>query len=255
MAIFYVVLSIFQRYKMKANHNFSSASISLTKGAFNISKIQDESKSQRSAMQPLSKDRCFQYFKDTRWKQITTIASFFIVSSLVLSIFQRYKMKANHNVVNFRAAFIMVLSIFQRYKMKANHNTIELIPVHLKGAFNISKIQDESKSQQSRIHAYILFRCFQYFKDTRWKQITTRLLMDIWQYVVLSIFQRYKMKANHNYIPRCTLLLIGAFNISKIQDESKSQLGIDDLVLTARCFQYFKDTRWKQITTPLHSLC
>jgi hypothetical protein len=40
----------------------------------------------------------------------------------------------------------LVLSIFQRYKMKANHNNQLIDQKKYLGAFNISKIQDESKS-------------------------------------------------------------------------------------------------------------
>ena len=91
--------------------------------------------------------------------------------------------------------------------------------------------------------------CFQYFKDTRWKQITTVSQQLIWNKGVLSIFQRYKMKANHNAATFLNSLLQGAFNISKIQDESKSQPNLRSDALSHWCFQYFKDTRWKQITT------
>ncbi len=192
-------------------------------GAFNISKIQDESKSQPYQSRKMEDWRCFQYFKDTRWKQITTTIRFYFCLArcfqyfkdtrwkqittrmrwtssvrMVLSIFQRYKMKANHNLSSIKFFIVSVLSIFQRYKMKANHNWFYFFFIINNGAFNISKIQDESKSQLF-IGQYIgIIRCFQYFKDTRWKQITTS-----------------------NYVYACFVW----------------------------CFQYFKDTRWKQITT------
>ena len=142
------------------------------------------------------------------------------------------------------------------------------------GAFNISKIQDESKSQPlSSFHFQVgwcfqyfkdtrwkqittlstncrqLYGCFQYFKDTRWKQITTYRMVNSKVYLVLSIFQRYKMKANHNHNAVVYWNFVGAFNISKIQDESKSQPIHFLPFAKRRCFQYFKDTRWKQITT------
>ncbi len=56
-------------------------------------------------------------------------------------------MKANHNYHNGKGLTEEVLSIFQRYKMKANHNLSKSVNLLAKGAFNISKIQDESKSQ------------------------------------------------------------------------------------------------------------
>ena len=61
----------------------------------------------------------------------------------------------------------MLLSIFQRYKMKANHNnSIILININ-KAVINISKIQNESKSQLTiNINSHS-FGCYQYFKDTK----------------------------------------------------------------------------------------
>ena len=76
--------------------------------------------------------------------------------------------------------------------MKANHNTHLLSSCNFFGAFNISKIQDESKSQP-----------------------------------------------NGNSFDEIS----GAFNISKIQDESKSQPPLNVVADKLGCFQYFKDTR------------
>ena len=44
------------------------------------------------------------------------------------------------------------------------------------------------------------------------------------------------------------------FNTSKIQFESKSQLGATSMQSTNRCVQYVKDTIWKQITTSRNRL-
>ena len=41
--------------------------------------------------------------------------------------------------------------------------------------------------------------------------------------MLLSIFQRYKMKANHNIFFVVMFISIAVVNISKIQNESKSQ--------------------------------
>ena len=76
--------------------------------------------------------------------------------------------------------------------MKSNHNTLKSKERIVSGAFNISKIQDEIKSQ---------------------------------------------LKKHPAFISR------GAFNISKIQDEIKSQLVNAPPILKVGCFQYFKDTR------------
>ena len=51
------------------------------------------------------------------------------------------------------------------------------------------------------------------------------------------------MKANHNVDGNLGEMNIGAFNISKIQDESKSQRSIALVINVHGCFQYFKDTR------------
>ncbi len=59
---------------------------------------------------------------------------------------------------------------------------------------------------------------------------------------LLSIFQRYKLKANHNAIAKEIRQQNVVINISKIQIESKSQQGIADPVFINSCYQYFKDT-------------
>ena len=51
--------------------------------------------------------------------------------------------------------------------MKANHNYFTDLDNIEPVVFNISKIQDESKSQQSDLYNLINTGCFQYFKDTR----------------------------------------------------------------------------------------
>ena len=142
---------------------------------------------------------CCQYFKDTKWKQITTPFKQSYFCTVLLSIFQRYKMKANHN-----------------------HPSVHSLS---KGAVvNISKIQNESKSQLLLWLELRQWSCCQYFKDTKWKQITTGELLLSNGYQLLSIFQRYKMKANHNPYWRGISEPLAVVNISKIQNESKSQL-------------------------------
>ena len=141
---------------------------------------------------------CFQYFKDTRWKQITTMRFLSLIQSCCFQYFKDTRWKQITTFNSTLYSWFVLFSIFQRYKMKANHNSKKSIFSLSIVVFNISKIQDESKSQPSIDKARFAERCFQYFKDTRWKQITT---VDY---------------ANNG---------------------------------TYCCFQYFKDTRWKQITT------
>ena len=51
--------------------------------------------------------------------------------------------------------------------MKANHNTPSGQPVADAVVVNISKIQNESKSQQQTTGLAEAFGCCQYFKDTK----------------------------------------------------------------------------------------
>ena len=61
----------------------------------------------------------------------------------------------------------LLLSIFQRYKMKANHNWLPTDIYDGEAVINISKIQNESKSQRIFNCGNIYFCCYQYFKDTK----------------------------------------------------------------------------------------
>ena len=91
---------------------------------------------------------CVQYFKDTNWKQFTTLCSG-------------------------SSAICLLCSIFQRYKLKAIHNAKKLKVFGQPAVFNISKIQIESNSQPRVNYIIIHWCCVQYFKDTNWKQFTT----------------------------------------------------------------------------------
>ena len=64
--------------------------------------------------------------------------------------------------------------------------------------FNMSKIRFESKSQRPERRGYPAGRCFQYVKDTLWKQITTTIVEGSSIPLMFSICQRYALKANHN---------------------------------------------------------
>ena len=172
---------------------------------------------------------CFQYFKDTNWKLFTT---------------------ESHGLLFYFALF----SIFQRYKLKAIHNMADWISAWRSTVFNISKIQIESYSQHHLLHALPYGNCFQYFKDTNWKLFTTGQGREDQGVQLFSIFQRYKLKAIHNYILLGWNDLETVFNISKIQIESYSQPSMVDRTGLTDCFQYFKDTNWKLFTTQQLSL-
>ena len=139
---------IFQRYKSKANHNWSTHLPALQDVVLDISKIQIESKSQQFLLNCEHSKCCAWYFKDTNRKQITTDRAF-IINTFVLCL------------------------IFQRYKSKANHNIFQLFNICWLVVLDISKIQIESKSQQVTLPQYANGRCAWYFKDTNRKQITT----------------------------------------------------------------------------------
>ncbi len=96
-----------------------------------------------------------------------------------------------------------------------------------------------------------IYYCIQYFKDTKRKQFTTEDEQTEYDGLLHSIFQRYKTKAIHNQDRAVVLLQLTAFNISKIQNESNSQLLFDNLFCSCYCIQYFKDTKRKQFTTGL----
>jgi len=215
--------SIFQRYKLKAIHNGDTAVLARQTVVLNISKIQTESNSQHtggslffllvvlniSKIQTESNSQhacshtfilscCAQYFKDTNWKQFTTVGDILPGAWRLCSIFQRYKLKAIHNV-------------------KLRTNFLKMV------VLNISKIQTESNSQRSYIIGDPIGGCAQYFKDTNWKQFTTAALPIIFNLPLCSIFQRYKLKAIHNGCWWCAAPSEVVLNISKIQTESNSQ--------------------------------
>ena len=92
------LFSIFQRYKLKAIHNPGLTLFIKNITVFNISKIQIESYSQPAGIAKVLAFYCFQYFKDTNWKLFTTLAPSPFTLTLLFSIFQRYKLKAIHNL-------------------------------------------------------------------------------------------------------------------------------------------------------------
>ena len=76
-------------------------------------------------------------------------------------------MKGNHNTAMAVVGPVALCSTYQRYKMKGNHNTRadngEKYPI----VFNISKIQNERKSQQVYKELGKRADCVQHIKDTK----------------------------------------------------------------------------------------
>ena len=160
------MFSICQRYALKANHNkFQRAPWELP-DVFNMSKIRFESKSQQFLRGNGNAEGCFQYVKDTLWKQITTPFFRRWRRSRMFSICQRYALKANHNRRTQAESAPWMFSICQRYALKSNHNTKQNFFCAAWDVFNMSKIRFESKSQPSRCCSVITLWCFQYVKDT-----------------------------------------------------------------------------------------
>ena len=142
-------LSICQRYKMKANHNIF---------AFKLP----------------CRLVVYQYVKDTKWKQITTEREQCTATALLFINMSKIQNESkSQQAKGYSNEFIGCLSICQRYKMKANHNINNNV-------------------------MWICWVVYQYVKDTKWKQITTT-------------------KTSNGLV---FLLFI---NMSKIQNESKSQ--------------------------------
>ena len=143
----------------------------------------------------------------------------------------------------------LLFSTFQRYNLKAIHNCKTVTWLAESAVFNISKIQSESNSQRNLKTLGQMFGCFQHFKDTIWKQFTTPNVSVMLISLLFSTFQRYNLKAIHNYPQRDIPTNHAVFNISKIQSESNSQPAANANPHGPGCFQHFKDTIWKQFTT------
>ena len=139
----------------------------------------------------------------------------------MFSICQRYALKANHNHF-WNGTFVVVMfSICQRYALKANHNSTPVWYLARLDVFNMSKIRFESKSQLMWRLVTRDPRCFQYVKDTLWKQITTNCLQSaVWlwcfQYVKDTLWKQITTSPSPPAPPPW-------------------------------CFQYVKDTLWKQM--------
>jgi len=139
--------SIYQRYNLKAIHNRQGAIPTTIPAVLNISKIQSESNSQHNDLTYDNAKSCAQYIKDTIWKQFTTRRKTHIVSQRLCSIYQRYNLKAIHNLVTRALNETLLCSIYQRYNLKAIHNINCVSDIFPGAVLNISKIQSESNSQ------------------------------------------------------------------------------------------------------------
>ena len=118
------------------------------------------------------------------------------------------------------------------------------------GVTSSSKIQFESNSQLVDIGSIVLIGCYQFLKDTIWKQFTTQHPLYCYVGRVLPVPQRYNLKAIHNWRVEVVFHSYGVTSSSKIQFESNSQPNALCNSEPQRCYQFLKDTIWKQFTTP-----
>ena len=133
--------------------------------------------------------------------------------------------------------------------MRPIHNLDDILNVVIKVVFNMSKIQNETNSQQFSIQPYKHPSCFQYVKDTKWDQFTTFSFRLTQIALLFSICQRYKMRPIHNSRRQSVIRFLVVFNMSKIQNETNSQQIGTLKRKNPCCFQYVKDTKWDQFTT------
>ena len=139
--------------------------------------------------------------------------------------------------------------ICQRYALKAIHNRGAVPRLPRWDVSNMSKIRFESNSQQRPRWRKGRHWCFQYVKDTLWKQFTTNYHKFMQIAKMFPICQRYALKAIHNALAARSCRWIDVSNMSKIRFESNSQQVVRVEDGERRCFQYVKDTLWKQFTT------
>ena len=118
-----------------------------------------------------------------------------------------------------------------------------------------TKIQNESNSQQWHLLQLNHLHCIYPYKDTKWKQFTTKKFLRLKKGVLYLSLQRYKMKAIHNKPIWPLSVVMTVFIPTKIQNESNSQPVISINVSLTHCIYPYKDTKWKQFTTVKCLIC
>ena len=269
-----VLLSVPQRYNLKAIHNKSKSCQPSPAAVISSSKIQFESNSQQGNDTTYLRLSCYQFLKDTIWKQFTTNGRkrqpneqllsvpqrynlkaihntflFLMLQNMLLSVPQRYNLKAIHNCQLHPFLTFLLLSVPQRYNLKAIHNLVRGVCILTNAVISSSKIQFESNSQLSAISFCVKFCCYQFLKDTIWKQFTTAKFEGNIEDLLLSVPQRYNLKAIHNAALSNMYSGIAVISSSKIQFESNSQRRNTRSHTHSGCYQFLKDTIWKQFTT------
>ncbi len=163
-----------RRYNLKANHNsFHFGIIRQLLWAI-ITKIQSESKSQRTVYTFQPDPVVSNHYEDTIWKQITTRRCKCSYNSALWAIIT--KIQSESKSQQYAPCFVCTICCEQslrRYNLKANHNVRK--PYHL-ASLVVSN----------------------HYEDTIWKQITTcKVLLPLLLRCEQSL-RRYNLKANHN---------------------------------------------------------
>ena len=131
--------------------------------------------------------------------------------------------------------------IFQRYKLKANHNCNCIAIRSSLGVFDISKM---FISEWNTKLALVLQRAKNIFaigKDTNLKANHNSYEDYRNAKEVYLIFQRYKFKSKSQHILQCLLWGGGVFNISKIQIQKQITTFMSLVPCTVLVYWYFKD--------------
>ena len=138
--------------------------------------------------------------KNTIWKQITTVQYTTLYNHSLYAIYQRTQSESKSQLSGWilRGNWVCMQSI-KEHNLKANHNKTN------KGTGKQSSVCNLSK-------------------NTIWKQITTRVYIDLTRLICMQSIKEHNLKANHN-------------------DTEEAQSRIESVCNLS------KNTIWKQITT------
>ena len=168
-------------------------------------------------------DCCFQYDEDTSSKAIHNNHVIVVLLSVLFSIWRRYKFESNSQPPQL---FLYQANCCFQYdedtSSKAIHNMEAADQKKVGVVFNMTKIQVRKQFTTQLCTLFGFSCCFQYDEDTSSKAIHNRSKRCPSQYLLFSIWRRYKF-------------------------ESNSQLKTAATTPFDRCFQYDEDTSSKAI--------
>ena len=233
----------------KAIHNITLLTLSSKDVVFNMTKIQVRKQFTTFLALFWSLHCCFQYDEDTSSKAIHNNHSFSRSSSVLFSIWRRYKFESNSQRPVW--AIKLRLRCFQYDEdtsSKAIHNMGFLLFFWKPVVFNMTKIQvrkqftTPSQCQVDRV------RCFQYDEDTSSKAIHNVLLYIISRSSVVFNMTKIQVRKQFTTTHRIGRFSIELFSIwRRYKFESNSQRDNVHSALRNSCFQYDEDTSSKAI--------